>query len=183
MLARLLIACCKGYCVVLGSTTRSVPQILRILRNKRWGPLTWASTGTDIVHCKGQEFRAVVKCPSLARSRLLSWLIYVPNSGLARRLKGMLPMFCSADGLSLAAQYSELIAYSITLAYNLRHGALSPHSQHYVCGAKNLRWGRAARLTHAAAHSVECAIADLVSKSARQAVVLCALRLGQCLLD
>ncbi|CAK0740472.1 hypothetical protein CVIRNUC_001253 [Coccomyxa viridis] len=50
-----------GYCVVLGSTTRSVPQILRILRNK------------------------------------------------------------SADGLSLAAQYSELIAYSITLAYNLRH--------------------------------------------------------------
>ena len=35
VLTRLLIACCKGYCVVLGSTTRSVPQILRILRNKR----------------------------------------------------------------------------------------------------------------------------------------------------
>ena len=35
VLARPLTACCKGYCVVLGSTTRSVPQILRILRNKR----------------------------------------------------------------------------------------------------------------------------------------------------
>ena len=87
----------------------------------------------------------------------------------------MLPVLCSADGLSLAAQYSELITYSITLAYNLRHGALSPLSQHYVCGATKLLWGRAARLVHAAAHSVECAIVDLFSKSARQAFVLCAL--------
>ena len=32
----------------------------------------------------------------------------------------------SADGVSMAAQYAELVAYSITLAYNLRHSALLP---------------------------------------------------------
>ncbi len=29
---------------------------------------------------------------------------------------------CSAEGISLAAQYAELVAYSITVAYNLDHG-------------------------------------------------------------
>ena len=36
--------------------------------------------------------------------------------------------WCSADGVSMAAQYAELIAYSITLAYNLRHSASLPSS-------------------------------------------------------
>ena len=66
-----------------------------------------------------------MKCSSLARSSLWSWLRYQADRGLPRRLKEMLPVLCSADGLSLAAQYSELIAYSITLAYNLRHSASS----------------------------------------------------------
>ena len=119
----------------------------------------------------------MVKCPSLARSSLLSWLNYPPDRGLARRLKGVLWVLCSADGLSLAAQYSELIAYSITLAYNLRHSAFSTLS------ALRVRSQKAATPIHAAAHSMECAIADLFSRSPRQAVVLCALRLGQFLLD
>lgn len=30
-------------------------------------------------------------------------------------------LLCSAEGVSMGAQYAELIAYSITLAYNIRH--------------------------------------------------------------
>ena len=32
-------------------------------------------------------------------------------------------LLCSAEGVSMGAQYAELIAYSITLAYNIRQSA------------------------------------------------------------
>ena len=66
-----------------------------------------------------------MKCSRLASGGFPSWPICLNDSGPARRLKGVPWVLCSADGLSLAAQYSELIAYSITLAYNLRHSASS----------------------------------------------------------
>ncbi|KAK9917396.1 hypothetical protein WJX75_003898 [Coccomyxa subellipsoidea] len=68
-----------GYCVVAGSFTRSVPQIVRILKNK------------------------------------------------------------SVKGISLAAQYAELVAYSITVAYNLDHGyAFSTYGDTAACWVQDV---------------------------------------------
>ncbi|BDA48719.1 probable mannose-P-dolichol utilization defect 1 protein homolog [Coccomyxa sp. Obi] len=74
-----LIARILGYCVVAGSFARSVPQIVRILKNK------------------------------------------------------------SAEGISLAAQYAELVAYSITVAYNLDHGyAFSTYGDTAACWVQDI---------------------------------------------
>ncbi|CAL5223684.1 g6235 [Coccomyxa viridis] len=74
-----VVATILGYCVLLGSCTRSVPQIVRIVKNR------------------------------------------------------------SADGVSMAAQYAELIAYSITLAYNLRHRyAFSTYGDTATCWLQDI---------------------------------------------
>ena len=77
---------------------------------------------------------------SLASLSLLSWPTCLNDRGPARPLMGVPWVLCSADGLSLAAQYSELIAYSITLAYNLRHGA-SPHALSTTCAEEEASRG------------------------------------------
>ncbi len=85
--------------MLLGSCTRSVPQIMRIVSKRR------SAMAPTVSHAAWPAGSCAEAFLDLHRS--------------AHRT--VLPR--SAAGVSLGSQYAELIAYSITLAYNIRHSA------------------------------------------------------------
>ena len=121
----------QGYCVLIGSVFRSIPQIIRIVRNKR-----------SALSCYNSCFiAALLNLQYIARAhRRLSadnllvsvlgsviWICAVNPAGIWRKLTSLL-LCCSVEGLSLTSFISELIAYTITSAYNFNLGECQPGS-------------------------------------------------------
>lgn len=80
----------------------------------------------DCANCEESEVNSLASLNSVATCITVKHVHKQAVKGMFGGHESTL-LWCSADGVSMAAQYAELIAYSITLAYNLRHSALPPH--------------------------------------------------------
>ena len=104
----------QGYFVLAGACVRSIPQIIRIQRSRRQDPIKCLLC-CSLQACSGHVSACEADCSNL------------------------IGLLCSAEGLSEAANLSELIAYSIMIAYNFRlgkHLAPAPRTRQ-ICTAEN----------------------------------------------
>jgi hypothetical protein len=101
-----------GWLVIAGSCVRSLPQILRILKNRRWAD---GRVGGCLPEGPGSAGGALGRRDTCCRCRRQ---IPAPTAtGCAPRLLRC-HSHCSVRGLSLTSFLSETAAYGISLAYN-----------------------------------------------------------------